>query len=118
MALLNGFGIETVVTKARAKELLSEALPPLPGETRKAVLDNLCIAPYSYVHTDAYTIKVNEMILEALKFEGLTNLLQRDSRGEWVMRVVTPAQYDVGNAVIKNVLNEIRVSLHRGEKLA
>ena len=58
------------------------------------------------------------MILEALKFEGLTNLLQRDSRGEWVMRVVTPAQYDVGNAVIKNVLNEIRVSLHRGEKLA
>jgi hypothetical protein len=107
MALLNGFGIETVVTKVKAEDLLN----------RKEVLDNLCIAPNFYVHSDPYTIKVNKMITESLRLQGLSGLLSKNLLGEWVMREVTEAEKSVGQMVIKNVLEEIRFKIHKGDKL-
>ena len=108
-ALLDGFGIDTVVDKAAARKLIKN------GDE----LHNLCIAPYNYVHSDAYVKRVNEMLLADLRGKGLTNLLVEDKITKvWTIRGdLKPDQLAKGKKSVTDVLGEIRNRIHNGKTL-
>jgi hypothetical protein len=107
--LIEGFGVETVTTYADAKRILDS------GEK----LDNLCIAPYSYVHTDSYVLKVNKMLVDDLRNSPKTrSLLIPDGSGGWMPKAnLTDAEKALGKIEVQKTLKEIREKIHAGSKL-